>query len=379
MEDVAALQGERYQILDDLRNGVKPRRVANFQAITYEAAIEYTGFDLRTTQWDLTKSEAVIEKCAQVFNTDVIPVEYTAHDPYIYHILKSKSNVMSATGFIQHPEVHSMEADEYDELIDDPFAFLTKIAPRLHTALDDTPVNAAMVAARAMNSKADRNFTLFTAYNNVAEKYGKIWTTEGVALSPFDFLSDSLRSFTGITGDVRRRPEKVAAACEAILPMMIKFVELTGGSTVEIPLHMAPYMREKDFERLWWPSFKKMLDALAERGVWAHCFMEQDWMRYLDYLQDLPKNTKFIFEYGDPQLTKDKLGTDYVISGFYPVSLLKTGTKEECIDKAKELIDILAPGGGFVFQTDKTFVSLSSFKPENWMAVCDFIQEYGVY
>ena len=32
---------------------------------------------------------------------------------------------------------------------------------------------------------------------------------------------------------------------------------------------------------------------------------------------------------------------------FYPITLLGTGTKEQCIDKAKELLDILAPGGNY--------------------------------
>src|SRR5690606_11325674 len=96
---------------------------------------------------------------------------------------------------------------------------------------------------------------------------------------------------------------------------------------------------------------------------------EHDWMRYLDYLQELPAGTRFIFEFGDPQLVKDKLGKKFIILGFYPLILLKTGSKEQCIDKAKELLDILAPGGNYIFAFDKGAVSLDSINLDNYVAV----------
>lgn len=104
-------------------------------------------------------------------------------------------------------------------------------------------------------------------------------------------------------------------------------------------------------------------------------------MRYLDYLWELPENTIMRFEYGDPRLVAEKLGGRHILSGFYPITLLQTGTKEQCIDKAKELLDILAPTGKFWFQADKSIISADKDGKiaENLRAVLEYVTENGSY
>ena len=84
-------------------------------------------------------------------------------------------------------------------------------------------------------------------------------------------------------------------------------------------------------------------------------------------------------EYGDPQKFKDKLGKKMVLGGFYPITLLKTGTKQQCIDKAKELIDILAPGGNYFFCFDKSALNLEDINTENYVAVLEYVLDNGKY
>ncbi|GAB6153757.1 hypothetical protein JCM17380_25070 [Desulfosporosinus burensis] len=206
--------------------------------------------------------------------------------------------------------------------------------------------------------------------------YANIPFMAGMCEAPFDFLADQLRGFKGINMDVRRIPEKVEAAAEALTPLMVKMgmhpFPSQYGATF-IPLHMAPYLRTKDFEKLYWPSFKKMVWGLKEAGLTALSFAEQDWMRYLDYLTELPDNTRIWFEYGDPKLVKEKLGKQHILTGFYPVTLLKTGTKQQCIDKAKEIIDIMAPGGKYFFSLDKIPVTTDSVNLDNLRAVSEYV------
>ena len=61
------------------------------------------------------------------------------------------------------------------------------------------------------------------------------------------------------------------------------------------------------------------------------------------------------------------------------MTLLGRGTKEECVDKAKELLDILAPGGNFIFILDKWALNLSDIKQENYIAVLEYVAENGKY
>lgn len=178
--------------------------------------------------------------------------------------------------------------------------------------------------------------------------------------------------------DLRRRPEMIAEAAQALLPFMKEMGTMIPGHA-DIYLHMAPFMNEKLFEQVYWPTFKEFVDYLSANGQEVRLWCERDWMRYLDYLADLPDNTCLYFEIGDPKLVKEKLGTKKIISGLYPSQMLRHNNSSECCDKAKEIIDILAPGGGYIFCTDRGIMSPNDAKMENLQAVFKTVKEYGVY
>lgn len=182
--------------------------------------------------------------------------------------------------------------------------------------------------------------------------------------------------------DIRRDRNKVKEACEALTPLMF-YAGLSANhhpeGAVGTPLHMPTFMREKDFEEIWLPSYIKITQQWASFGVRTSAFCEDNWMRYLDHLMELPAGTIVLFEYGNPQKIKDKLGKKFLLSGLYPINLLKTGTKQECIDKVKELLDIMLPGGGYQFRLDKTPLSFNDFNLENYTAVIETIRDYAIY
>jgi len=150
------------------------------------------------------------------------------------------------------------------------------------------------------------------------------------------------------------------------------------GMTI-IPLHMAPYLRTKDAELYYFPTLKKQVEMLSEMGINVQLFVEADYDRFLDYLQEMPEKTILRFEMGDPKVIKEKLGKKFIISGLYPISLLMTGTKEQCVDKAKELLDTLAPGGGYIFDFDKGILNLMDNVAENLRAVLEYVSANGSY
>ena len=84
------------------------------------------------------------------------------------------------------------------------------------------------------------------------------------------------------------------------------------------------------------------------------------------------------FEFGNPQLIKDKLGDKMIIQGLFPVSALR-GTKEEVVSKARELLDIMMPGGGYYFHFDKNPFLLNEVNIDNWAALSETVAKYGVY
>ncbi|ABR48247.1 conserved hypothetical protein [Alkaliphilus metalliredigens QYMF] len=385
MENEIALSQERTQLFKDLYRGKIPKRVPIGVKFYPEFCTQYAGMDLVEVQWKTEKLEEVFDKVCTDFVSDIPPIAANRFISF-YELLGAKTFVMSSGGFIQHPELHGLEPEEYDEFIASPYdCIVEKILPRLYTKLDTDSNTKAMNLAKGMKAFYDEFGNFGAIKSKMIEKHGyAIFPANSGSFceAPYDFVADIIRGFKGISNDIRRHPQKVLEACEAVTPLMIKkgtpAVPSIDGETM-IPLHMAPYMRQKDFEKFYWPTFKKMVESLAAKGQGVYLFVEHDWMRYLDYLYELPENTRMRFEYGDPKLVKEKLGNKHILSGFYPISLLRNGTKEQCIDKVKEHLDILAPGGRYYFDLDKVAITADSVNIENLKAVLNYVYKNGKY
>lgn len=388
MLDVKSLQAERTQLFHDVSDNKIPKRVPININLTYEAVAQFGGLDLKESQWKPKMMEQAANDLCNVLYSDVCPAStFNLRNPEYYKMLKSQSFVMGSNGFMQHPEVVGMLFEDYDYLIDKPWdCLLEKVIPRQFKTLDPSdPIAMATSLAAAViayNSYLGECIPMGMALTQKYGYYPGNGLGDGMSEAPFDYLADQLRSFTGIIGDSKRVPQKVVDACEALYPILFKKgmpTVVNQYSRVMYPLHMPTFMREKDFAKMWWPTFYQMCTEYASLGVSNTLWCEDNWMRYLDYLYELPTNTMLIFEYGDPKVIKEKLGKKHIITGLYPITLLKTGTKQQCIDKAKELIDILAPGGKYIFALDKIIITNDSINLDNLIAVTEYVRDNAVY
>ncbi|MCR3923483.1 MAG: uroporphyrinogen decarboxylase, partial [Firmicutes bacterium] len=338
MNEKNALQQERTSIFQDVYDGKVPKRVPINIALNLEVVAEFGGIDIVEAQWNPSLLATAADKLCQTLYSDVCParavsLRYPAH----YQILESQSFVMGSNGFIQHPEVIGMLPEEYEYLIENPYeCLLERVIPRQYKALNlDDPIKMAISLTKSVLAYQADIMAGVMATAPLVEKYGYyLGARGGTNEAPFDYLADQLRSFKGVSLDIRRMPEKVLAACDALYPILFKKgmpKEINNYARVFYPLHMPTFMREKDFAKLWWPSFKRMCDEYASLGIGTSVFCEDNWDRYLDYLYELPTNTVLMFEYGDPKLIKEKLGDKHIITGLYPLSMLKTHTKEQCV------------------------------------------------
>lgn len=383
MTEMEKLSQERNQLFVDIDEGRIPKRVPISISVDNGYAIEYVGKSLKNTQWNIPEVIEAMDIVARDFAADTLPVMFT-RPINVYTILGAKNFVMGSDGYIQHPEVVGMIPEDYDEFIKDPLKCIHEIIlPRLYSNLDIDAVNKARTYAKAQKVFYDTMGQIGIGTAQINAKYGLAEGNIGaMSEAPYDLVADQFRSFSGVSIDIRRRPQQILDACEAVVPMMIK-CGTTPRTSIRnkcmLPLHMAPFMKEKDFSKFWWPSFKKVVEGLWNNGVGVAIFVEHDWTRFLDYLQELPEKTLMMFEYGNPKQIKDKLGKKYILSGFYPINTLVNGSKQQCLDKAKELIDILAPGGNFIFSYEKQPLVLSDAQPENIIAVNEFVREYAVY
>ena len=386
--DIKELQAERTGIFRDVYSNKIPKRVPVNLSLTLEFTAGFGNLNMAEAQWNLSLLEDAADKLCQTFYSDSCPFGGSMRYPSYYQTLQSQSFIMGSNGFIQHPEVVGMDVEDYDYLIEKPFdCIVERIIPRQYKGLNpEDPVNMALNLAKALMCYNNDFGQTGMLIQKLVQKYGYDPgfppSSGGFTEAPFDFIADQLRGFREVSKDIRRIPEKLAEACDAVYPIVFKKglpAKPTEFSYVFFPLHMPTFMREKDFAKLWWPSFKRMVDEYASMGIHSKLFCEDDWTRYIDYLYELPANTVLLFEYGDIRKIKDKLGKKHVITGLYPISMLKNCSKEECLDKAKEMLDVLAPGGNYIFSFDKPILSVRDINIENLAAVLEYVRDNGAY
>lgn len=371
----------RNKLITDILDGVIPDRVPIAQNWSVETVIEAAGFDLGSTQYDTKKIVEAIDHFLPMTENDINGVSVVRF-PAVYDMLGSRNYRMSTEGFLQHPNVVGMEIEDYDAFIADPMRTIEDvIIPRLHP---NTKGNKGL-RNRAIGKWLYSTMRIMMASNKLSIKHNKatLGFASGISVAPMDFISDNLRSFDQILIDIKRRPQKVIDAADAITPYIIQMGAQKGPNgtkhdVVTFPLHMPPYMSLKDFEKCWWPSMKVVVDSLDAMGYVSSLVLESDFSRFIDHLQELPAGTQFMVELGDPKIFKEKL-SGKVLTGFFPISLARYGTTDECVAETKRLLDILAPGGKYYFSFDLPVISFHDFKLENVSAIYKTVQEYGKY
>ncbi len=206
----------------------------------------------------------------------------------------------------------------------------------------------------------------------------------GMGIAPFDLIGDFLRGTQGIAIDMFRQPEKLLECIdmiyELIVPRMISNINASGGFSVMFPLHRGDdtFMSRQQFEKFYWPSLKKYIDALIEEGIQVSLFAEGKYNQRLDYIGDFPKGwVSWSFDQTDMANAKKMIGDRCAIAGNVPASLMVTGTPKEVKECCRKLIETCAPGGGYTLAGGCTATETKN--PENFKVFMEAAIEYGTY
>lgn len=100
---------------------------------------------------------------------------------------------------------------------------------------------------------------------------------------------------------------------------------------------------------------------------------EQDFTRYTPWLERLPGTTIFNVEEGDPKHFKETVGKNHVIGGFFDPTITLVRSREQCLDEAKRIVDICAPGGKFYFAFNKFVMDIKNVHVSKLAAVLDWV------
>ena len=317
--------------------------------------------------------------------------------------------VAETEGF-QFKEEEWMLAEEYDHLISDPTDYmLRKYLPRgvgafagfsnVSSLFDFAEIpfvsghmrgwgSDEMVESLERLGKAARSAREWgqamsrSAMEMAAHGYPPY--RSGATKAPFDLLGDTLRGTRGILLDMFRRPEKVLAACERLVPVAIDWVlKRPGGPpptpVVFMPLHKGAdgFMSDEQFRTFYWPTLLAVINGLVDEGYIPLLFAEGRFSSRLEIITEVPKGkTVWLFDQTDMARAKETVGRVACLQGNVPMSMIHAGTPAETAEYVRGLIDSAGQGGGLI--VDFGAVAYSG-KVENLDALVKTVKEYGSY
>lgn len=293
---------------------------------------------------------------------------------------KNYYTIDDSTGAINFVDAVLMEGDEYLEFAKDPQAFYWKMFLRKYPN-----------AVKGQVVKAIAEMATFGQFSTkIGDKFVQEYNCPGVMnmsavpMIPFENFFSYYRGIKGASLDLRRRKGEIKEALDVVfetdtIPTMHRiFQQDTSPFVCDVYAAMIAHsvMNRKQFEELYWPYFKKIIDLCVEHDKTIYIYCESAMARFAEYFQDIPKGHVVLhIELDDPFELRKQL-PNICIAGGMKTELLGKGTPEQCVDYAKRLADEM--GNGFIFSQDKMVSFKFDCKRENLLAVNEFLRNYRV-
>ena len=402
---------KRIQLVEDAVALKEPERIPICPMVG-ACIYNMTGSSYRDSMYDYDKATEAALKFYETYQPDA-----TTHTAFT----SGRANELAQSTMIDWPgrpgtsvpdhsthqviENEYMDAEEYPELLKDFTGFmLRKYIPRAFPALkgladirfvpsiilNTTPL-ASLYAQQAQETFkllaqiGEEDAKAAAASDVLSNKLAALGfppMLTGAGEAPFDIIGDYYRGTLATLTDQLEYPEELEKACDMLADIQIeswqyfRFVPLPV-KRVFFPLHkgMDGFMSPEQYEKIYWKPLKKCMMALIDMGVTPFIYTEGKYNTRIEQLADVPKGKViYHFETADMARAKKILGDTACISGNLSIYTLEHGTKEQVIDETKRLLDICAPGGGYIFDFNGC---LDNCKPENLEAALDTVYTYG--
>jgi len=404
----------RAQRLVDVYSVKEPDRVP-VQLPVGNFVYNHSGITLHTAMHEYDKAVAACKKFNEDFSQElehfaspwITParvMELLDYKLYSWPGHKLAENVSS----VQFMEAEYMKDKEYDALMRDPSDFwLRTYLPRVCGAFAPLRMFRPMTdlveiinLVQLMPLASPEMQEMLQKLMDIGKEFGKFMQAMAAmgpsaaacgypggfgafCKAPFDTLGDTLRGTQPILKDMYRRPDKLLEALDVVADFTINSV-LTSPNIgnifmVSYPLHKGAdgWMSQKQFDTFYWPSLKKVMDALIKEGLIQHMFAEGGYNTRLETVNEFPKGSVcWYFDRTDMFKAKKILGDKCGLQGNVPSSLVVTGKPEEMKAYCRKLIEECGKGGGYLLSAGAI---PENPKLENLRAMMEAIREYGVY
>ncbi len=415
---------ERYERVMTTISLKEPDRVPIAPNMMFYPLVQL-GISKKDAMYDLEKTAQAFIKVLTPLNFDLMPFLLAIYPGQMLDLLGNtmfkwpgaadEAQRLDDNIPFQFVEGEYMKADEYEEFFADPTGFLLrKIVPRQNTSLQgfsefpkfhnftsglgimfSLPIFNAMPGTKKIRDSLNKASEYFFKYMSVGTKYEKDLKKlgfpigmSGLAMAPFDVVSDGLRGMRGSMLDMYRKPEElkklVAMLVEGQIETAVNAVQMTPkNKIVFMPLHRGAdgFMSLRQFEEFYWPTLTKVMEGLIKNGLIPAPFFEGGYNDRLEPLKEFAKKHKgkliYWFDKTDIIKAKEIFGDYACIRGNIPGSMLIVGNPQQIDDYIKKIIEGCGEGGGLIIDGGNGIPDES--KPENVKAMADAVFKHGVY
>ncbi len=383
------LMNDRIRVIHDAaRMEKRPYRVPHIGNVWNWMHV-YMDEPLNTILRDYSLIERDLRAMEEAYNFDAIvtialrnplrifdPIGQAAH-----HVDEKTRSV-----HIEQPDI--MKGEEYPEFSADMVRMMwTKMMPRKFPSLCEPGGETKLL-------KSAEEFLLFTQKQTefidmLTKDYGMPRPMTGgetpMVMPSFEFFFGYFRGIRDAAIDLRRHKEELAEACAALDSVFVDPVfdqPWTPGPNDALLFDICScfmghiVMNRKQLDVFYQPFIKKARDMLVKNNKSLYIFLEGAGSPLWQYMEDIPKGHLAIqLDMDDIYQTRESLPNACLIGGM-PSALLGNGTPDQCVDKARALVETVGANGGFMLSQDKMLSIRSDAKPENMKAVSEFIRDF---
>ena len=396
-QDMEQLYAERLNRYVTAMRNEKPDRIP-IRPFVAEFTAKYAGYTCQEVTHDYEKAFAAARKCAADFDWDAVVPNMV----YVWTGLTEAIGlkyygvpgiaVPPDTGFqyIEPSEENAhMKADEYDELVEDPTGFLFNVwLPRVAKNVSPMGESTSYRNNLSFLKGGMAMLSYFNAFGPQLEllrtESGTVSAIAGIFKAPLDIIADKLRGYVGLTVDLLEQPDKVLAACEALMPHLLHVALSTADPEKNVPIGFwmhrgcVPFVTQEQFDTFYWPTLKPILEEIWKHGHQVLFYAEGDWNAHLGAFAELPdRSIVYHVDRADIFEVHKAIGHKFCLSGGIPNFLLAYGAPDEVRAYCKKVIDGVAQDGGYIM--DASAIVQNDAKVENVRAMTEFTREYGVY
>ena len=396
-DDMEQLYAQRMKRYTTAMRNEKPDMVP-IRPFAAEFTAKYTGMTVQEVTQDFEKAFLAVRKCAADFDWDAMVANMVYGWSGLVNAIGLKYyatpgiDLPPDTGF-QYLEPTDdgawMRPDEYDQLIEDPTGYLYNVwLPRVSNDVSEIGQPSTYRNNLSFVKGGMAMLKYFMAFGTQAQlmrsESGTVSAIAGILKVPFDIIADKLRGYRGLCMDMFTQPDKVLAACEAMMPHLLHVAKTSADPDKNVPIGLwmhrgcVPFLSPDQFEKFYWPTLKQIILALHDAGHQTLFYAEGEWNPNLKYIAELPDlSIVYHVDRGDIFEVHKAVGHKFCISGGLPNELLAFGTPKDIRDCCKKIIDGVARDGGYIM--DASAIMQDEPKIENIKAMTEFTREYGVY